>query len=116
VWAGPIYQELARPVLYLGERIERGHGRARYLRQHPLHRLRTNSLILAQVAALYAQLMRMVAEAGLRREYSRLWQVLRTRPEPKVLRVHLVRCAMHYHFQTLARQLADDHGPIVNSF
>jgi hypothetical protein len=61
--------------------------------------------------------MRKVPEAALRREYTRrLWQLLKARPEPHILRIYAIRCAMHYHFLALAEKLAGGRDPIVNSF
>jgi radical SAM superfamily enzyme YgiQ (UPF0313 family) len=103
--------------LYLGERIERGHARARYLGRHPWRRLREEAVSLLQAAGLYTRLMRGVSDAELRREYTRrLWRMAKLRPEPKVLRVFAIRCVMHYHYHILARMLAGRQGPLVNSF
>ena len=72
---------------------------------------------LARAAVLYARLMRAVPEPGLRREYRRrLARLLKVRREPAVLVVYLLKCAMHYHHYTLARQMASGSVPVVNSF
>jgi Domain of unknown function (DUF4070) len=61
--------------------------------------------------------MRKVPEPQLRRAYSlRLWRALATCRSPALVRLYAVRCAMHYHFCTLARNLAAGQGGrLVNS-
>jgi radical SAM superfamily enzyme YgiQ (UPF0313 family) len=46
------------------------------------------------------------------------WQqdrILRTRPDPALLQLYTVKCAMHYHAHTMVRQMLDG-GPVINSF
>src|SRR5262249_4515416 len=103
--------------LYLRERFTYGRGRARYWRRHPWNRLRTQAGNLFRAAGLYLRLMRHIPEAGLRREYrKRIARLLRVRRAPDVLLVYLVKCAMHYHHHTMARQMAGGGGPVYNSF
>jgi hypothetical protein len=79
-------------------------------------RLRGDVLSLLHAAGLCARLMRQVPDAALRRAYAgQLWRVVTTRPEPKVLRAYVIRCAMHYHYHALARSLAGERGRVVNS-
>jgi hypothetical protein len=40
---------------------------------------------------------------------------LRIRREPSVLFVYLVKCAMHYHHVTMAREMALGERTIVNT-
>jgi radical SAM superfamily enzyme YgiQ (UPF0313 family) len=104
-------------ALYLRERFTWGPGRGRYWRRHPWLGLKARAADLARAAVLYARLMRAVPEPGLRREYGRrLARLLKARPEPAVLVVYLLKCAMHYHHYTLACQMAAGSGPLVNSF
>jgi radical SAM superfamily enzyme YgiQ (UPF0313 family) len=78
---------------------------------------RAEALALFQAVALGARLMRKVPEPQLRRAYSlRLWRALATCRSPALVRLYAVRCAMHYHFCTLARNLAAGQGGrVVNS-
>jgi len=71
----------------------------------------------ARAAVLYARLMRAVLEPGPRREYRRrLARLLQVRRVPSVLVLYLLKCAIHYHHYTLARQMASGSVPVVNSF
>jgi radical SAM superfamily enzyme YgiQ (UPF0313 family) len=78
---------------------------------------RADALAALQGFALSARLLRKVPEPELRREYGRrLWRAFATRRSPALLRLYAVRCAMHYHFHTLARSLAAGRGGrVVNS-
>jgi radical SAM superfamily enzyme YgiQ (UPF0313 family) len=103
--------------LYLDERLVTAHGRAPYWRDHPWRRLQVNALFLAEAVAAYLRLMHGIPEAELRREYrQRLWRVFKTRPKPSVLRTYAIRCAMHYHFQTLVRRMTGEAGTVINAF
>jgi radical SAM superfamily enzyme YgiQ (UPF0313 family) len=103
--------------LYLYGNFHFGQTRTAYWHRHPWTWLKAETLHLARSAGVYYQLMREVPDARLRREYRRrLWRLLRVRPDPVVLFVYLIKCAMHYHHYTLARQMADRQAQIVNSF
>ena len=102
--------------LFLTHRIAYGPGRARWWRRHPWHRLKTQAANLGRAAVLFARLMRKVPDAALRREYRRrAARLLRVRRDPSVLLLYLVKCAMHYHCWTMARQMATG-GRFVNVF
>jgi radical SAM superfamily enzyme YgiQ (UPF0313 family) len=89
-------------ALYLELRLKPEQARIRYLKRHPGKRLMTNALFLAQATGIFLRLMRNVPDATLRREYrKRLWRVLRLRPEPVVLRLYALKCAIHYHLHTM---------------
>jgi hypothetical protein len=61
--------------------------------------------------------MRSIPEAHLRNEYRRrLGRLLRRRREPAVLFSYMIKCAMHYHHYTMARQMLAEESRIVNSF
>jgi radical SAM superfamily enzyme YgiQ (UPF0313 family) len=89
-------------ALYLDLRLKPEQARIRYLQRHPWKRLKANALFLAQAIVVFLRLMRGVPDATLRREYRRrLWRVLRHRPEPIVLRLYALKCAIHYHLHTM---------------
>jgi radical SAM superfamily enzyme YgiQ (UPF0313 family) len=88
-----------------------------YHRRNPWRR--TGDLVkdMGRAVGLFARLMRRVPEAPLRREYRRrLARLLRERPDPRLIFLYTVKCAMHYHHFTMARQMAGGHTALVNSF
>jgi hypothetical protein len=58
--------------------------------------------------------MRRVPDAALRRHYRRrLWRVLARRPNPRLLRMYCVYCAIHFHYGRLIRQMVADRAGIA---
>ena len=103
--------------LYLRGGFRFGLERAAYWRRHWWTWLKAESLMLLRSVGIYLELMRSVPDARLRRTYRKyLLRLLRERRDPEVLFVFLVKCAMHYHHYTMARQMADEPLEIVNSF
>jgi radical SAM superfamily enzyme YgiQ (UPF0313 family) len=81
-------------------------GRARYLRRHPWRWLRSELRSAIEVTIVFILLMRGIPEATLRSEYRRrLWNVLRRRPRLGLLRVYVIKCALHFHFVRLIAQM-----------
>ena len=120
-----LMEEIYQPDAYF-DRLEGGLGnlsapfapaRARYWQRHPLARLKGQAANLARAAVLYARLMRRVGDAALRRRYRHeLRRQFLSHRDPGHLFGYLVRCAMHYHHYTFARQIARPQSTIVNSF
>ncbi|HEX4147126.1 MAG TPA: radical SAM protein [Pirellulales bacterium] len=103
--------------LYLRGGFDFGLARAKYWRRNWWQWLKAESLIIARSVGIYLELMRSVPDARLRRTYRRyLLRLLRERRDPEVVFVFLVKCAMHYHHYTMARQMAVEPLAIVNSF
>jgi radical SAM superfamily enzyme YgiQ (UPF0313 family) len=103
--------------LYLRRRIALGRGQARYWRRHPWQRLKAQAADLLRAAVLQARLLWSVPERKLRGEYlRRVGRLLKVRRDPPVLVHYLVKCAMHYHHHTMARQMSGAEGTFVNSF
>jgi radical SAM superfamily enzyme YgiQ (UPF0313 family) len=103
--------------LYLEARVSVARARERYWRQHPWRRLGATSAFLVWCAGLFVRLMYGVRDPALRREYrKRLGRLLRVRREPDVLLYYLIKCALHYHYHTLTRQIAEGRGPVRNTF
>jgi radical SAM superfamily enzyme YgiQ (UPF0313 family) len=91
---------------YLDDGVLPNSGRHRYLRRHPWHWLRRNTRAALETMGIFINLMRLVPDARLRREYRRrLWNVLRCRPRLTVLRAYCIKCALHYHYQRLSAQM-----------
>jgi radical SAM superfamily enzyme YgiQ (UPF0313 family) len=120
-----IMQELYEPAayfdrlegLFLRDNFQFGQSRAAYWRFHPWAWLKAQTRDLVRSLFLFNRLMRLIPEAHLRNEYRRrLGRLLKRRREPTVLFVYLIKCAMHYHHYTMARQMAVKEAPVVNSF
>ncbi|HEV3137108.1 MAG TPA: radical SAM protein [Pirellulales bacterium] len=103
--------------LYLDERFVFGQSRIDYWRKHPWTRLKAQSKNLARSIYIAWQLFANLPDRKLRREYRRrIARFLKVRRDPAVLFVYLIKCAMHYHHYTMARQMAEADAPVVNSF
>jgi radical SAM superfamily enzyme YgiQ (UPF0313 family) len=103
--------------LYLRGRAPHLVGQKIYWRRHPLHRLKTIVSDIALAAGVFARLMTRVSEPALRRVYRRrIAGFLRRRPDPHLLFVYAIKCAMHYHHHTMATRMADNRSEFVNSF
>jgi radical SAM superfamily enzyme YgiQ (UPF0313 family) len=103
--------------LFLRDNFQFGQSRAAYWRRHPWAWLKGETRELVRSAFLYRRLMRMIPEGRLQAEYRRrLGRLLRRRREPATLFVYLIKCGMHYHHYTMAREMAAHESPVVNSF
>jgi hypothetical protein len=68
-------------------------------------------------AGLFARLQTLVPEASLRHEYRRrLLRFLSGRPDPTFVVLFVIKCALHYHFHTLAREMSSGRTLVRNSF
>jgi radical SAM superfamily enzyme YgiQ (UPF0313 family) len=102
--------------LFLTDRLRFGRPRTAYWHRHPWAWLKAEAMDLARSAYVYHRLMRGVEDAGLRREYRRrVGRLLRVRPDPVVLFVYLIKCAMHYHHYTMAKQMAESDDLVFNT-
>jgi hypothetical protein len=62
---------------------------------------------------VFFQLMRLVPDAPLRREYRRrLRNAIKRRPLIDLLRQYCVNCAMHYHCHRLVQQMRADRAAL----
>ena len=65
---------------------------------------------------LFLRLMKNVPDPELRQIYRRrMTTMLRRRPDPNVLFICVLKCAMHYHHYTMARQMVEQRT-LVNTF
>lgn len=120
-----IQQRLHEPEAYF-DRLERlflqggfrfGQSRSQYLRRHPLQRLRSNAADAIRALGAFARLMVTVRDPALRRVYSRRFRrMLWSRPEPNVWMVYAIKCVIHYHHHTMARQMTPGASRLVNTF
>jgi hypothetical protein len=88
-----------------------------YARAHPLARLGRNTRLLLEAFGLFATLLLRIPDQELRRIYrQRFLSFLAARPDPQLLRIYALKCAIHWHMTMLVRRLSDRAGPIVNSY
>jgi radical SAM superfamily enzyme YgiQ (UPF0313 family) len=103
--------------LYIKERIPFGAGVARFWRRHRWSWLTMQAKNLVGAVVLFTRLMRNIPEVDLCREYrQRLWRLVKARPDPNIAILYVLKCLMHYHQYTLARQMAVQDGRVINSF
>jgi len=97
--------------------FEMAPARARYWRRHPVARLKGQAGNMVRTAALFARLMRRVDDPSLRACYRRrLAEQVRSRRDPARWFAYTIRCALHYHHYTMAREMTQHQRPVVNSF
>lgn len=102
--------------LYLDTSFRFGTARTRYLRRHPWARFRAGFMDRIRFAYIRRSLSRKVAEPHLRDEYRhRIQQMLSIRQEPGVWFVYAMKCAIHYHYYTMASRMAKEEIPLVST-
>jgi radical SAM superfamily enzyme YgiQ (UPF0313 family) len=120
-----LLQDLYEPEAYFGrleelflkERLDFGRGVLNYQHRHPWSWLKRQARNLVTFAVLFGRLHRNVPEASLRKEYrKRLWRLMKSRWQTDLWMVYLIKCLMHYHHYTLARQMETGDSRLVNSF
>ena len=93
--------------LFIKNKLRFNKGLIRYWHRHPWKWLKGVARNVVTAAVLYRRLMRGIPEAALRKEYrKRLRRLLWARPDSNLLILYLIKCAMHYHQYTMARQMA----------
>lgn len=104
--------------LFLKHRLPCFTAMQSYYRRHPWRRAGQLLKDMCLAVGLFARLMSRVPDAALRREYRRrLARLLCQRPEPRLIFLYTIKCAMHYHRFTMARQMsAGSTANLVNSF
>jgi len=120
-----LMQELYEPDAYF-ERVEQimlrrpipcGRSRAAWQRRHPWAWAKARALNIARAGVLYRRLMQQVPEPHLRQRYRQtLRKLLRQSRDPWLAFVYLVKCACHYHYYRLSRQMASHASEVVNTF
>jgi radical SAM superfamily enzyme YgiQ (UPF0313 family) len=88
-----------------------------FWRRHPVHWFSSQCKTLMRSAVLYRRLLKRVDEPELRDEYRRrVAKIWRRRREPAALFIYLIKCAMHYHYHTIVRDMAHADQPVINTF
>lgn len=103
--------------LFISKQFRFSQTREAYWRRHPLSWLRGKLSHFSRSIFVYLQLMRGVSDLKLRREYSRrVLRLLRTRRDPVVLFVYLIKCVIHYHLHKMVLDLSQRKEGIHNTF
>jgi radical SAM superfamily enzyme YgiQ (UPF0313 family) len=93
-------------ALFLDGKLMPNAARRRYLRRHPWGWLKRNAWSTVEALHVFVQMMRLVPDVELRREYRRrLWNVVKRRPRLTTLRAYCIKCALHYHYDRLITQM-----------
>ena len=102
--------------LYLTRRFDFARARNEYWRRHPWKKWKSQSVDALRAIGLFLRLMKNVPDPELRRIYRRrMTTMLRRRPDPNVLFICVLKCAMHYHHYTMSRQMVEQRK-LVNTF
>jgi hypothetical protein len=104
-------------ALFLEGRVDFSRGASRYWRRHPWHGARAKGAFLAQALYILTRLLWKVRDPALRREYlRRIWRLVRARPDPSILWIAVVKSAMQYHAQQMARRMAEGQTAVINTY
>ena len=99
-------------ALYLDKRFQFAKARTRYLRRHPLRRIKLNARLFIEAVAMFVMLMRGVPDRALRREYRRhLLRAVWHRRDPDMIWNYALKCAMHYHVDRIVQELLSRSRP-----
>ena len=103
--------------LYIDGAIETERGWQHYAEHHRWRRWARQLRRLVEAAGLSIRVLWQVPEKRLRRVYrSRLAHLVRRRPDPTVLRIYAIKCAMHYHVHRLIEALQRRGASVLNTF
>ena len=73
--------------------------------------------MLAQALYFLTRLLWKVRDPALRREYlRRIWRLVRARPDPSVFWIAVVKSALQYHAQQMARRMAEGQTAVINTY
>lgn len=103
--------------LYIAGAIQTERGWLRYAESHPWRRRARQLRRLLEATGLAIRVLSRVPEQRLRRVYRmRLAHLLHRRPDPSVLRIYAIKCAMHYHVHRLIDALQRRSTSVLNTF
>jgi radical SAM superfamily enzyme YgiQ (UPF0313 family) len=109
---GPYFDRL--DGLYLEARHRPDRAWEAYAARRRWRRWCNDLLLLIEANVVALRLLLSIPERALRRAYwSRLRRLWRQRPEPAVLRIYAVKCAMHYHVHRLTERLGTS---VINTY
>jgi|SRR5271166_602785 len=102
--------------LYLTRQFDFARARNAYWRRHRWTKWRSQSVDALRAIGVFLRLMTSVPDPELRRIYRRrMATMLRRRPDPNVLLICVLKCAMHYHHYTMSGQMVEQRT-LVNTF
>ncbi len=102
--------------LFLTRQFDWARTRNAYWRKHLWRKLKSQSVDAVLAAGLFLRLMKNIPDPELRRIYRRRMSTMALRrPDPSLLFICVIKCAMHYHHYTMARQMAEQSS-LVNTF
>jgi radical SAM superfamily enzyme YgiQ (UPF0313 family) len=102
--------------LFLTRKFDWARTRNAYWHKHRWRKWRSQSVDAVLATGLFLRLMKNVPDPELRRIYRRrMTTMLRRRPDPSLLFICVIKCAMHYHHYTMSREMADPQR-LVNTF
>ncbi len=102
--------------LYLTRRFDFARIRNEYWRRHPWTKWKSQSVDALRAFGLFLRLIKNVPDPELRQIYRRrMTTMLRRRPDPNVLFICVLKCAMHYHLYTMSREMVEQRK-LVNTF
>ena len=102
--------------LFLTRRFDPARARNDYWRHHRSKKWRSQSVDGLRALGLFLRLMKNVPDPELRRIYRRrMTTMLRRRPDPSLLLISVLKCALHYHHYTMSREMVEKRT-LVNTF
>ncbi|HET7850912.1 MAG TPA: B12-binding domain-containing radical SAM protein [Pseudolabrys sp.] len=103
--------------LYIGGGLEFDRAWRHYAKAHPWLRRRRNLRFVAEAVGILFRLTMRVPDRALRAVYRRqFWRALKARRNPAVLRVYMIKCAIHFHMHRFIGRLMRENGPLINSY
>jgi radical SAM superfamily enzyme YgiQ (UPF0313 family) len=103
--------------LYIAGTLHTERGWHHYAERHPWRRRMRKLHRSLETLCFMVRLLSQIPEKRLRRVYRRrLTYLLRCRPDPTVMRIYAIKCAMHYHTHRLIEALKQRGSSLLNTF
>jgi radical SAM superfamily enzyme YgiQ (UPF0313 family) len=92
-------------------------GWRRFAATHPWARMRKHARSWIEACVLVTRMMLLTGDNSLRKIYlRRVLGALCKRPDGVLLKLYAIRCATHFHFHQLTRQLRAHDGSLLNTY
>jgi radical SAM superfamily enzyme YgiQ (UPF0313 family) len=104
--------------LFIAGRVEIDHAWQQYAAHHPWQRRWRHVRLWFESAVLFVRLLTRTPDTILRSIYrQRIWGFLQMRHNPTMLRVYILKCAVHYHMHQLVLALQRrGNRSIINTY